>query len=61
MIDKLGDSNFQLSDFVPLGKIGSGSFSEVLKVRNIDDAKIYALKKVAMYLYKIKMQALKPK
>ena len=36
----------QLKNFVPLGKIGEGSFSSVHKVRRVDDGRIYALKKV---------------
>jgi serine/threonine protein kinase len=38
-------SNF-VKNFVPLGMIGHGSFSEVYKVRRVADGKIYALKKV---------------
>lgn len=46
MLNEYMSPNLQESDFVGLGKIGKGSFSEVLKVRNINDGKIYALKKV---------------
>ena len=35
-----------INDFVPLDKIGEGSFSSVYKVRRINDNQIYALKKV---------------
>lgn len=35
-----------IKNFVPLGIIGHGSFSEVHKVRRISDGKIYALKRV---------------
>lgn len=35
-----------LKNFIPLEKIGTGSFSSVYKVRRVDDDKIYALKKV---------------
>lgn len=37
-----------LRDFVPLEKLGEGSFSTVYKVKRISDSKIYALKKVRM-------------
>ena len=38
-----------INDFVPLDKIGEGSFSSVYKVRRINDHQIYALKKVGTH------------
>lgn len=35
-----------LKDFIPLDKLGEGSFSTVYKVKRLGDNKIYALKKV---------------
>jgi serine/threonine protein kinase len=35
-----------LTNFVPLAKIGEGSFSSVYQVRRVTDNKSYALKKV---------------
>ena len=37
-----------IRDFVPLSKLGEGTFSTVYKVRRLDDQKIYALKKVKL-------------
>lgn len=33
-------------DFVPISKLGEGSFGTVYKVRRLTDQKIYAMKKV---------------
>lgn len=35
-----------LRDFIPLEKLGEGSFSTVYKVKRVSDGKLYALKKV---------------
>lgn len=35
-----------LRDFIPLEKLGEGSFSTVYKVKRVSDEKMYALKKV---------------
>lgn len=35
-----------MRNFVLLGKLGQGSFSEVHKVRRVSDGRIYALKRV---------------
>lgn len=37
-----------IRDFVPLSKLGEGTFSTVYKVRRLSDQKVYALKKVRM-------------
>lgn len=37
-----------IRDFVPLTKLGQGTFSTVYKVRRLSDQKIYALKKVRL-------------
>lgn len=37
-----------LRDFLPLYKLGTGSFSSVYKVKRITDNLIYALKKVLL-------------
>ena len=37
-----------ITNFIPLDKIGEGSFSSVYKVRRISDDQIYALKKVSL-------------
>lgn len=37
-----------IRDFVPLAKLGEGSFSTVYKVRRESDQKVYALKKVRL-------------
>jgi len=37
-----------IRDFIPLTKLGEGSFSTVYKVRRLSDQKIYAIKKVRM-------------
>lgn len=39
-------STTRLQDFFILEKIGDGAYSEVFKVRRLNDNKIYALKKV---------------
>lgn len=39
-------SNNTLSNFLPLERIGEGTYSSVYKVRRTDDGAIYALKKV---------------
>ena len=49
MSQEKGDvTGSRLGNFVPLGKIGEGSFSSVHKVRRVDDGKIYALKRVKL-------------
>jgi serine/threonine protein kinase len=50
-----------LHSFVPLERIGEGTFSSVYKVRRVSDNGIYALKKVLHELKKIKMASLKDK
>ena len=47
----LSSATTSINDFVPLDKIGEGSFSSVYKVRRINDNQIYALKKVAVCPY----------
>ena len=37
-----------IRDFIPLSKLGEGTFSNVYKVRRVSDQKIYALKKVRL-------------
>jgi NIMA (never in mitosis gene a)-related kinase len=37
-----------IRDFVPLTKLGEGTYSTVYKVRRLPDDQIYALKKVKM-------------
>ena len=37
-----------IRDFLPIRKLGSGSFSSVYLVKRIDDGKLYALKKVKL-------------
>lgn len=37
-----------IRDFVPLEKLGEGTFSTVYKVRRLSDQKVYALKKVRL-------------
>lgn len=37
-----------LSQFMPLARLGTGSFSTVMKVRRKKDGQIYALKQVPM-------------
>jgi NIMA (never in mitosis gene a)-related kinase len=39
-------SKTTIHSFVPIQKLGEGTFSSVYKVRRISDNKIYALKKV---------------
>ena len=39
-----------LKDFLPLYKLGTGTFSSVYKVKRISDNKPYALKKVLLLL-----------
>lgn len=50
-----------ITNFIPLEKIGEGSFSSVYKVRRISDDQIYALKKVIRNVMQIKIAALKEK
>ena len=50
-----------LHSFVPLERIGEGTFSSVYKVRRVSDNGIYALKKVLHELKKIKIASLKDK
>jgi serine/threonine protein kinase len=40
------NTNPTLSSFMPLAKIGEGTFSSVYKVKRVSDGGIYALKKV---------------
>lgn len=44
-----------LKDFIPLNKLGEGSFSTVYKVKRLNDNKIYALKKVCLILKRLKL------
>jgi NIMA (never in mitosis gene a)-related kinase len=44
----------ELSNFIPLMKIGEGAFSSVYKVKRVSDQQIYALKKVKMGILKDK-------
>lgn len=37
-----------IRDFIPLSKVGEGTYSTVYKVQRRSDNKIYALKKVKM-------------
>jgi NIMA (never in mitosis gene a)-related kinase len=37
-----------IRDFVPLSKLGEGTYSTVYKVRRVSDQQVYALKKVKM-------------
>jgi NIMA (never in mitosis gene a)-related kinase len=37
-----------IRDFVPLLKLGEGTYSTVYKVRRLSDDQVYALKKVKM-------------
>ena len=37
-----------IRDFVPLTKLGEGTYSTVYKVKRIEDSKIYALKQVIL-------------
>jgi NIMA (never in mitosis gene a)-related kinase len=37
-----------IRDFVPLEKLGEGTYSNVYKVKRLTDQEIYALKKVKM-------------
>ena len=55
------DPSTSITNFVPLEKIGEGSFSSVYKVRRISDDQIYALKKVHGGFIQIKIAALKEK
>jgi NIMA (never in mitosis gene a)-related kinase len=40
-----------LKEFVPMEKIGEGSFASVYKVRRLVDQQVYALKKVLFFSY----------
>lgn len=42
-----------INDFVVLSKIGHGSFAQVYKVRRLDDNKVYALKQVGVFLFRL--------
>lgn len=46
--DQRSVSTTKLQDFFILEKIGDGAYSEVFKVRRLNDKKIYALKKVGL-------------
>jgi serine/threonine protein kinase len=48
-----------MRDFVPICKIGEGSFSSVYKVQRLSDNCTYALKKVLQYVIQVKMGLLK--
>lgn len=37
-----------IRSFIPLEKLGEGTYSSVYKVRRIDDGEVYALKKVKL-------------
>lgn len=37
-----------IRSFIPLEKLGEGTYSNVYKVRRVDDNEIYALKKVKL-------------
>jgi NIMA (never in mitosis gene a)-related kinase len=37
-----------IRDFIPLSKLGEGTFSTVYKVKRLNDEQIYALKKIRM-------------
>ena len=37
-----------ITDFVPLDRLGTGTFSTVYKVKRRSDSKVYALKKVKL-------------
>lgn len=37
-----------IRDFIPLAKLGEGTYSTVYKVRRISDQRVYALKKVRL-------------
>lgn len=50
----------KLEDFVVLGKLGSGSFSEVHKVRRVEDGRIYALKQVSKSISRSDCPSLNP-
>ena len=41
-----------IKDFIPIQKIGTGSFSSVYKVKRVDDDQIYALKKVLLGIFR---------
>lgn len=42
-------STSSLSNFIPISKIGEGTFSSVYQVRRVTDQQIYALKKVVPF------------
>ena len=43
---KMTSTNPTLNSFMPLSKLGEGTFSSVYKVKRISDGGLYALKKV---------------
>lgn len=45
-------SKTTIHSFVPIQKLGEGTFSSVYKVRRVSDNKIYALKKVKESLFR---------
>ena len=42
----MSNSSQSLNNFIPLAKIGEGTFSSVYQVRRVTDQQLYALKKV---------------
>lgn len=42
----MASNNPTLNSFMPLAKLGEGTFSSVYKVKRISDGGLYALKKV---------------
>ena len=51
MTDRIRKTS-SLIDFIPLLKIGEGSFSSVYKVQRVSDGRIYALKKVPFSIFR---------